>query len=152
MVGGHTSERQRVQIVTMLTETQWATLRALIDRLIPADDYPGGWDAGVGDYLERQFAGDLSDALDLYLSGLDALDVEARTTAGVSFAALAPDAQDELLRNVEVGEMATDWPVDPPEFFRAATEHAAEGFYGDPGNGGNRDGVSWRMIGFEVTG
>ena len=136
----------------MLTEPQRATLRALIDRLIPADDFPGGWEAGVGDYLDRQFTGDLSDALDLYLSGLDALDVEARTTAGVNFAALAPAAQDELLRRVEVGEVVTDWPVDPPEFFRAAAEHAAEGFYGDPGNGGNRDGVSWRMIGFEVTG
>jgi hypothetical protein len=136
----------------MLTEPQRTTLRALIDRLIPADDFPGGWDAGVGDYLDRQFAGDLSDVADLYRSGLDALDVEARTAAGVSFAALAPDAQDELLRRVEAGEVAADWSVDPAEFFRAATEHAAEGFYGDPGNGGNRDGVSWRMIGFEVSG
>jgi hypothetical protein len=136
----------------MLTEAQRATLRALIDRLIPADDFPGGWDAGVGDYLDRQFAGDLSDVVDLYRSGLDALEVEARATVGVSFAALAPDAQDELLRRVEAGDVATDWPVDPAEFFRAAAEHAAEGYYGDPGNGGNRDGVSWRMIGFEVTG
>jgi gluconate 2-dehydrogenase gamma chain len=23
-----------------------------------------------------------------------------------------------------------------------------EGFYSDPGNGGNRDAVAWRMIGF----
>jgi hypothetical protein len=136
----------------MLTEPQRATLRALIDRLIPSDDFPGGWDAGVGDYLDRQFAGDLSDVVDLYRGGLDALDVEARTAAGVSFAALAPDAQDDLLHRVEVGDVATDWLVDPAEFFRAATEHAAEGYYGDPGNGGNHDGVSWRMIGFEVTG
>jgi gluconate 2-dehydrogenase gamma chain len=90
--------------------------------------------------------------VDLYRGGLDALDVEARTAAGVSFAALAPAAQDELLRRVEAGDVATDWPVDAAAFFRAATEHAAEGFYGDPGNGGNRDGVSWRMIGFEVSG
>lgn len=136
----------------MLTEPQRATLRALIDRLIPADDFPGGWDAGVGDYLERQFAGDLCHLLDVYRAGLDALDVEARVTAGISFAALPPDVQDELLRRVELGEVVTDWPVDAAAFFRAATEHAAEGFYGDPGNGGNRDGVSWRMIGFEVTG
>ena len=136
----------------MLTEAQRATLRALVDRLIPADDFPGGWDAGVGDYLDRQFAGDLSDLLDVYRAGLDALEVEARATSGVSFAALAPDAQDGLLHRVDVGDVATDWPVDPAEFFRAAAEHAAEGFYGDPGNGGNRDGVSWRMIGFEVTG
>jgi hypothetical protein len=136
----------------MLTEPQRATLRALVDRLIPADDFPGGWDAGVGDYLDRQFAGDLIDVVDLYRGGLDALDVEARTAADVSFAALAPEAQDELLRRVEAGEVAADWSVDPAEFFRAATEHAAEGYYGDPGNGGNRGEVSWRMIGFEVTG
>jgi hypothetical protein len=136
----------------MLTEPQRAALRALVDRIIPADDFPGGWDAGVGDYLDRQFGGDLSESLDLYRGGLDALDVEARATAGVGFVALAPTAQDDVLRRVEVGDVATDWPVDPADFFRAATEHAAEGYYGDPGNGGNRDGVSWRMIGFEVTG
>jgi hypothetical protein len=136
----------------MLTESQQATLRALVDRIIPADDFPSGWEAGVGDYLDRQFAGDLSDLLDVYRAGLDALEVEARATAGISFAALPPDVQDELLRRVELGEVVTDWPVDAAAFFRAATEHAAEGFYGDPGNGGNRDEVSWRMIGFEVTG
>ncbi len=136
----------------MLTESQRATLRALIDRIIPADDFPSGWEAGVGDYLDRQFAGDLCHLLDMYRAGLDALEVEARATAGVSFAALAPAAQDELLRRVELGEVVTDWPVDPAAFFRAAAEHAAEGFYGDPGNGGNRGEVSWRMIGFEVTG
>jgi hypothetical protein len=136
----------------MLTEPQRATLRALIDRIIPADDFPSGWEAGVGDYLDRQFAGDLCHLLDMYRAGLDALEVEARATAGVSFAALAPASQDELLRRVELGEVVTDWSVDPAAFFRAATEHAAEGYYGDSGNGGNRGEVSWRMIGFEVTG
>ncbi len=136
----------------MLTESQRATLRALIDRIIPADDFPGGWEAGVGDYLDRQFAGDLCHLLDLYRAGLDALEVEARATAGVNFAELTPDAQDELLRKVELGEVVTDWPIEPAAFFRTVAEHAAEGFYGDPDNGGNRDGVSWRMIGFEVTG
>jgi hypothetical protein len=136
----------------MLTEPQRATLRALVDRLVPADDYPGGWDAGVGDYLDRQFTGDLSDMLDVYCAGLDALDAESGATAGARFAELDAAAQDELLRRVEVGDVATNWPVDPAGFFGAAAEHAAEGYYGDPDNGGNRDGVSWRMIGFEVTG
>jgi hypothetical protein len=136
----------------MLTESQRATLRAMVDRLIPEDDFPGGWDAGVGDYLDRQFGGDLSHLLDTYRGGLDALNAEARTTASIGFDALAPAAQDELLRRVERGEVQAEWPVDPAAFFRAAAEHAAEGYYGDPGNGGNRDAVSWRMIGFEVTG
>ena len=139
-------------ILTMLTESQRATLRALIDRIIPADDFPGGWEAGVGGYLDRQFAGDLCHQLDMYRAGLDAFYIEARATAVVNFAELAPDAQDALLRKVELGDVVTDWPIEPAVFFHAAAEHAAEGFYGDPGNGGNRDGVSWRMIGFEVTG
>ena len=44
---------------TLFSERQAATLRALVDRLIPADDFPGGWEAGVGDYLEGQFERDL---------------------------------------------------------------------------------------------
>ena len=138
--------------MTVLTQSQRATLRALIDRIIPADDFPSGWDAGVGDYLDRQLSGDLSALVEMYRAGLDALDGEARAMTGVDFAQLAPDTQDEVLRRVEAGDVSADWSVDPSAFFRTAIEHAAEGYYGDPGNGGNRDEVSWRMIGFEVTG
>src|SRR5262245_52736262 len=116
----------------MFTEHQRATLRALVDRIIPPDDFPGGWEAGVGDYLERQLAGDLRGQLDNYRGGLDALDAEAQAAAGVPFAALAPDTQDQLLSRVESAAVATPWPVDPAVFFRAACAHAAEGYYGDP--------------------
>ena len=34
--------------------------------------------------------------------------------------------------------------------FARLVELAHEGFYADPGNGGNRDAVSWRMIGYET--
>ena len=147
-----TSASEVAEIVTVLTEYQRETLRALIDRIIPADDFPGGWEAGVGDYLDRQFAADLRPLIEMYRAGLDALDGEARAMTGVDFAQLAPDTQDEVLRRVEAGDVSADWSVDPSAFFRTAIEHAAEGYYGDPGNGGNRDEVSWRMIGFEVTG
>ena len=44
----------------------------------------------------------------------------------------------------------SSWPVDPAEFFRNVIEHVMEGYYSDPGNGGNRDSIAWRMIGFEA--
>lgn len=47
-----------------LTEGQQHTLRAAVDRIIPADDYPGAWQCGVGDYLARQFESDLRPMLD----------------------------------------------------------------------------------------
>jgi len=134
----------------MLTEQQLATLRALIDRIIPADDFPSGWQAGVGDYLAGQFKRDLRPQLDRYRVGLDALDAEAQAGSGLRFAELDATDQDALLRRVEAGTVATAWPIDPAAFFQAAVEHSMEGFYSDPGNGGNRDGVAWRMIGFEV--
>jgi hypothetical protein len=132
----------------MLTPNHLITLRSLLNRIIPADDYPDAWDAGVGDYLLRQFNGDLKDSLSTYLAGLEALDAEALAQANAKFAALPPDAQDALLKRVEAGQVTTVWATDPMQFFKTVIEHATEGFYSDPGNGGNRNGVSWRMIGF----
>ncbi len=136
----------------MLTELQLATLRALVDRIIPADDFPSGWQAGVGDYLIRQFEHDLRPQLERYRAGLNGLDAEAQASAGARFAQLDAEDQDALLRKIETGTVTTAWPTDPAAFFQAAVEHAMEGFYSDPGNGGNHDRVSWRMIGFEVRG
>jgi hypothetical protein len=136
----------------MLTESQHTALRALVDRIIPADDFPSGWQAGVGDYLAGQFERDLRPQLDHYRIGLDALDAEAQANTGARFAELDAAEQDALLRRIEAGRVTTAWPIDPAAFFQVAVEHAMEGFYSDPGNGGNRDGIAWRMIGFEVRG
>ena len=134
----------------MLNGRQVDVLRAVVNRIIPADEFPGGWEGGVGDYLFRQFERDLKEQLSIYIAGLDALDGEARTVYGNGFDALHADQQDELLGQIEVGDVQTDWQINPVSFFKMLTHHCAEGYYSDPGNGGNRDGVAWKMIGFEV--
>jgi hypothetical protein len=136
----------------MLSTKQLNTLHATIDRIIPPDDYPGGWEAGVGDYLLRQFERDLKAVVDLYRTALDALDAEAQVIYGQDFAALDADSQDALLTHIEQGQVSSQWSVNPADFLKMLVNHAMEGFYSDPGNGGNRDGISWKMIGFEVTG
>jgi hypothetical protein len=133
----------------MLTEAQWKTLRAAIDRIIPADDYPGGWDAGVGEYFARLLACE-SRFLPEYQAGLDALGHEAEVV-GKTFAAMTAEAQDALLANIEAGWVRANWLVDPAAFFRLLVEQTLEGFYADPGNGGNLDGIAWQMIGYQVT-
>src|SRR5215207_7217007 len=117
----------------MFTEQQLATLRTLIDRIIPADDFPSGWQAGVGDYLARQFTRDLRPQLDRYRAGLQALDAEAQAGSRARFAELDAEHQDALLRQIEIGAVTTTWPIDPAAFFQAAVEHIMEGFYSDPG-------------------
>ena len=136
----------------MLTEPQIVILQAVINVVIPPDDFPGGWDAGVGDYLLGQFERDLKDLASVYQQGLLAIDAEAKAIGGKTFADLTPDAQEALLVEIEQGHVQTVWPLEPAPFFAMLVEHCAEGFYSDPGNGGNRDSVAWKMIGFEVTG
>ncbi len=125
-----------------------ATARALFDRIIPPDDHAGAWDAGCADYVERQLAGDCAASAGLVTSGLEALDAEAQARFGSSFAELPATRQDELLAAIERAEVATAWLVPPAHFFATVIQLVSEGYYGDPGNGGNRDGASWTMIGY----
>ncbi len=136
----------------MLTTAHVEILQALINRILPADDDPGGWEAGVGDYLFAQFERDLKSLLPLYEVGLAALDAEAQVGYGFGFVQISPSEQDALLTRVEVGAVAAVWAVDPIVFFRRVVNHCAEGYYSDPDNGGNKAAASWTMIGFEVTG
>lgn len=131
-----------------LSAEQIATLRAACNRLIPADDFPGAWDNGAGDYLARQFASDLARYVDLYRVGLDSLNAEAQTRYTQTFAPLSEVAQDEILACIERGETQANWLINPRQFFEALLNHSAEGYYADPGNGGNREKQSWQMIGF----
>ncbi len=134
-----------------LTDAQTETLAAAMNRVVPPDEFPGAWDAGAGAYLRKQFGRDLVDVLPVYRLGLDGLDAEARAAHGQGFAALGPDAQDALLARVEAGEVVAAWLTPPSRFFGLLVRHTMEGYYADPGNGGNKGGVAWRMVGFEVT-
>ena len=136
----------------MLDEQQLNTLKALVNAIIPADDWPNGWQAGVGDYLRRQFKRDLTDAAAAYAQWLTALDAEARASCQRPFAELNLAERTRLLESIEQGQIITAWPIDAAAFFQQIVEHCIEGFYSDPGNGGNKDGVAWDMIGFEVRG
>lgn len=131
-----------------LTERQWAVLRAAMDAIVPADDFPSASQAGVEEYFRRQLAGDLQALLPLYKDGLTALDEEARSAGIVGFAEASAAEQDALLKIIERGDVQTVWPESPAVFFQRLVNQVMEGYYADPGNGGNRGEVSWKMVGF----
>ena len=133
----------------MLTVDHWNILRAMMNRIIPQDDFPNAWEAGVGTYLERQFERDLQHQVETYRLGLEALDAESQASTGKSFPELGASTQDVLLSKIEVGQVRLSWSVDPTEFFDMVIVHVMEGYYSDPGKGGNRDLIAWKMIGFE---
>ncbi len=125
------------------------TLRALVDCLIPPDDFPGAYDAGVCNYVERLLQTDLADEAELFVAGIDATDAEAVARYNVPFAVLTPDQQISLLEAIESGVVESSWPMPPSRFFTILVNTTAEGYYSDPQQGGNRGWVSWIMTGFE---
>lgn len=123
-------------IMTSQTNLDVTTLRAVIGRIIPADHDPGALDLGADHYVVAQLSAPecFGAAVSLGLAELDAL---AIVRAGCGFAELPSAQQDEVL----VAHQQTEW-------FAALAELTAEGFYADPANGGNRDALSWQMIGY----
>ena len=126
------------------------TLRAVVDCLIPPDDFPGAYDAGVCDYLERIFQTDLAAQSEFFLTGIDGINAEALKRFNKPFATLTPDQKLSTLAAIESNQVTTPWPISPLLFFEMLVNITAEGYYSDPQQGGNRGNVSWVMTGFET--
>ena len=126
-----------------------STLRAVVDCLIPPDDFPGAYEAGVCAYVMRLFDSDLRYESEFFSKGLESLEDEARARFTGSFASLNFTQQVSTLEAVERGEVATSWMISTQRFFEMLVCVTAEGFYSDPQQGGNRGAISWVMTGFE---
>ena len=119
---------------------QRSTLEAATGRIIPADRDPGALEAGVIDYIENTLATYEFEHAPLYVEGVLELDRLARERFGsAAFIQLSAEQQDQILTSLEKQRSP---------FFSLLLEHTMQGFYGDPRHGGNRDRVSWKMIGF----
>ncbi len=134
-----------------LESRQMATLRALCERLLPADNDPGAEAAGAHEYIELELGTRYFEAArESIVGALDGLDEAARRD-GPPFADLDDEAQDALIAQLQTGEReAAGWRGERTlEILLSLT---LEGFLGAPVYGGNRDEVGWRMIGFHRCG
>lgn len=95
-----------------LTSSQLTALRSLLDRIIPADDFPGALAAGTDTYVLRHVLGDGSAGANVLLLGFSQLDAEtvARHGAHQTFATLLPPQQDSLLADLAAARPMTSWP------------------------------------------
>ena len=132
-----------------LTDEEGVTLAAACDRIVPPDDFPGAADAGVVTFIDRQLATREKDQLTTWQRGVRGLEATAQQKKGKPFAELSPEEQTAALEDVEAGQVpAAAWEgLDPQAFFARLVRYTMMGFYGDPRHGGNRQHVSWRMLG-----
>lgn len=130
----------RREALENLTAAEADALEAFCARLIPTDSNgPGAREARAAHYIDHALGGALALSRESYCSGLMRLDHQARLSKGASFAALAPDAQDAVLAEIEESD---------PVFFSLVQQHTIQGTFCDPYYGGNADYVGWNMISY----
>lgn len=124
----------------VFTDDEASILAALCDQIIPPDDFPGAAEAGAVEYIDRQLSGHFRDLRNLYRTGLAAANELSLQQFGRGFTAATFEQQTLITRRLE-GEQ--------PQFFTQLLNHTMQGFYGSPRHGGNRDAVSWHMLGLD---
>jgi gluconate 2-dehydrogenase gamma chain len=132
-----------------LKDDEARTLAALCDVIVPADEYPSATEAGAIEFFDRWLAHGGAEELVTIRAGLAATEAIARAEHGRGVADLDVSGREALVRRIESGGVPKDaWrDVTPDAFFDVLLTRTMHAYYSDPRHGGNRDRVSWRMVG-----
>jgi gluconate 2-dehydrogenase gamma chain len=123
-----------------LTSSEAETVRAIIARLIPADENgPGALEARADRYIDRGLAGALKTSRPAYTTGLAAVNAQAQSLKGTAFARLSPADQDAVLSDIQKTSA---------QFFNLIRNHTIQGTFSDPFYGGNANFIGWDLIGY----
>ncbi len=123
-----------------LTPAQAADVEAIASLIIPTTETPGAREAGVVYFVDRSLRTFAADQQKPFADALAVVDGKRkeRFPASANFASLTVAQQTEILKAIE----------ETPAFgmFRFVT---VAGFLCNPEDGGNRDMVGWKLIGFD---
>jgi hypothetical protein len=126
--------------LSFLGEAEAVDIEAVVAQIIPTDDTPGAREAGAVYFIDRALATFLARFADDYRAQLAEFQEAFRAQHPLlaSFASLSSARQVEYLRTVE-----------HTPFFGATRLLTLLGLFALPGYGGNRNGLGWKLIGFE---
>ena len=155
-----------------LTTPEAAFIVAAVDTIIPADELsPAGSDCGVAVFIDRQLGSAWGGGAKMYRSGpflkgkpeqgyqlaltpreffaagIAAANEWTRKTYGRDFDLLPTAQRTEALKAMDEGT-AQFANFSSRAFFGQLLGITMAGFFSDPIYGGNRDKVSWKMLGF----
>ena len=125
------------------------TLTALVDRIIPADDWPSASQNSVVPFISELLKNDLRSERQFVIDGIIALEEESKTRFSKSFAFLDAQSQDGILCDVENGRTETPWKLPSKLWFELMVRITQEGYYADRSNGANLEHISWKMVGYD---
>jgi gluconate 2-dehydrogenase gamma chain len=126
--------------LSFLSAAEAADVEAVASQIIPTDDSPGAREAGAVYFIDRALATFFSQLAGDYRAQLAAFQAACRErhpSAG-SFASLRSEQQIAYLKT-----------VDQTPFFNTTRLLTLLGMFSLSAYGGNRDGVGWKLLGFE---
>jgi gluconate 2-dehydrogenase gamma chain len=131
-----------------LSPAEAETLRAIVARIIPADENgPGALEARADRFIDRALSGALKSQRSAYSSGLAAVEAYAQASKGRAFTRLSPAEQDEALTEIQ-NNRATGFTGASGQFFNLVRTHTIQGTFSDPFYGGNDNFIGWELIGY----
>lgn len=113
-------------------------MAAICAQIIPTDRDAGATEAQVVNYIDIQLTRHFKKHQAIYRQGIAGVDATSRKRFSKRFVELSSERQVEVLQDAEENSN---------RFFDLILAHTRQGFYGDPRHGGNRDRVSWKMLG-----
>jgi hypothetical protein len=125
---------------TLLGPADAADVEALAAQIVPSDDTPGAREAGAAIFIDRALATFFAHWRENFMDGLRGFQAacHAANPDAASFAALPSPRQIDFLHTVQT-----------TPFFDQARLLTLCGMFASPKYGGNRDGIGWKLIGFE---
>jgi gluconate 2-dehydrogenase gamma chain len=136
----HSSAPESKPHARFLTDAEMADVAAITAQIIPTDATPGAKEAGIAEFIDRALATffeRLAPTFRVQLSEFRAACV-AQHPSKASFAELAAEQQIQFLQSVE-----------RTPFFNSLRLLTIIGMFAMPEYGGNRDGIGWKLLGFE---
>jgi gluconate 2-dehydrogenase gamma chain len=123
-----------------LTAEEAADVEAICAQIIPTDSTPGAREAGVLHFVDRALLSFYARQAATFRSGLTEFQGACRRwhPQAARYSAMSSAQQIEFLQT-----------VDHTPFFESLRVLTVIGMFSMPAYGGNRDGLGWKLLGFE---
>lgn len=133
------------------TESEAVTIEAMCEQIVPSDNDPGAKEANVIYFIDKQLVSNYFVHQSAYRKGIIGLNETSRIMFGNNFEKLNWKNQYQVMLDLESGKAkGKTWEQESSSgFFNIVRDHTMQGFYGSPHHGGNKDYVSYKMLGLD---
>jgi gluconate 2-dehydrogenase gamma chain len=130
------------------SDAEAAVIDAVAEQIIPSDDWPGGRETGVTNFIDKQLEGPYRRFRSIYRKGIAAIQETCIGKYNKKFEELGWDQQKAFLESMEESRMdGPAWSAGfDSKFFELLRDHSMQAFYGSPIHGGNRNKISYKMM------